>query len=61
MNLGNSLKSLGEREQGTKRLEEAQSAYHESLKELTPEAAPYLHELVVHNLGLCNEVLSERR
>jgi tetratricopeptide (TPR) repeat protein len=39
-NLGNALTSLGERESGTARLEEAVTAYREALKELTREQVP---------------------
>src|SRR5207245_1644880 len=39
-NLGNALKSLGERESGTARLEEAVEAYRAALKEYTRERVP---------------------
>jgi hypothetical protein len=40
MNLGSALRSLGERESGTARLEEAVAAYREALQERTRERAP---------------------
>ena len=39
-NLGNALSTLGERESGTARLEEAVAAYREALKEITRERVP---------------------
>ena len=39
-NLGNALASLGERESGTARLEEAVAAYRAALKERTRERVP---------------------
>ena len=40
MNLGNALETLGERESGTGKLEEAVAAYREALKERTRERVP---------------------
>ena len=40
MNLGTALRSLGERESGTERLEEAVTAYREALKERTRDRVP---------------------
>ncbi len=39
-NLGSALASLGERESGTAKLEEAVAAYREALKERTRERVP---------------------
>ena len=41
-NLGAALAALGERENGTARLEQAVAAYCEALKELTRERVPLL-------------------
>jgi Tetratricopeptide repeat len=43
-NLGTALSTLGEREDGTARLEEVVAAYRAALEELTREAAPYWHD-----------------
>jgi hypothetical protein len=40
INLGVALETLGERESGTARLEEAAAAYREALKEFTRERVP---------------------
>ena len=40
MNLGTALDALGERENGTARLEEAVAAYREALQERTRERVP---------------------
>jgi hypothetical protein len=42
MNLGNALRSLGGRESGTARLEEAVAAFREALQEWTRESAARL-------------------
>ena len=60
-NLGNALRTLGERESGTSRLEEAVAAFRAALEELTPKAAPYWHEVAQRNLARCLASLEERR
>ena len=50
-NLGNALRSLGERESGTARLEEAVAAYREALKERTRERVPLDWAGTQNNLG----------
>jgi len=40
-NLGNALRTLGERETGTARLDEAISAYRNALREYTRELVPF--------------------
>ena len=52
-NLGNALQSLGERESGTARLEEAVAAYREALKEWTRERVPLEWAMTQNNLGNC--------
>ena len=57
-NLGNALKTLGERESGTARLEEAVAAYREALEEWTRERVPLDWAMTQNNLG---NALSEAR
>ena len=49
--LGTALETLGERESGTARLEEAVAAYHEALKERTRERVPLDWATTQNNLG----------
>ena len=58
--LGNALKSLGEREPGTARLEAAVSAYREALKERTQERVPLEWAMTQNNLGNALLRLGER-
>lgn len=51
-NLGTALTSLGQRESGTVRLEEAVVAYREALKEYTRERVPLDWARTQNNLGL---------
>ncbi|MCL2384720.1 MAG: CNP1-like family protein, partial [Alphaproteobacteria bacterium] len=60
-NLGNALERLGERESGTETLKKAVEAYGEALKEWTPEAAPYWHNIAQQNLDRVNALLAQRR
>jgi hypothetical protein len=39
----------------------AVDAYREALKELTPEAAPYQHNIAQQNLDRANALLAQRR
>ena len=50
-NLGNALQSLGERESGTARLEEAVAAYRAALEERTRERVPLDWAMTQNNLG----------
>ncbi len=59
-NLGNALRSLGERESGTARLEEAVTAYREALKERTRERVPLQWAMTQNNLGAALRSLGER-
>jgi len=59
-NLGNALSSLGERESGTARLEEAVSAYREALKERTRERVPLAWATTQNNLATALSSLGER-
>ncbi len=52
--------SLGERESGTAKLEEAVAAYREALKERTRERAPLQWAMTQNNLGLTLLRLGER-
>ena len=51
MNLGNALWTLGERESGTARLEEAVAAYRAALEERTRERVPLDWAMTQMNLG----------
>ncbi len=50
-NLGTALRSLGERESGTERLEEAVDAYRAALQEWTRERVPLQWATTQNNLG----------
>ena len=50
-NLGNALSTLGERESGTARLEEAVAAYRAALEERTRERVPLDWAMTQNNLG----------
>ncbi len=60
MNLGNALATLGERERGTQRLEEAVAAYHAALEEYTRERVPLDWAATQMNLGNALLTLGER-
>ena len=49
-NLGTALSTLGERESGTARLEEAVAAYRDALKEWTRERVPLDWAMTQNNL-----------
>ena len=53
--LGNALTTLGERESGTERLEQAVTAYTEALKEVTRERVPLGWAMTQNNLGTALE------
>jgi tetratricopeptide (TPR) repeat protein len=59
-NLGNALKTLGERESGTARLEQAVDAYSNALAEYTRERAPLDWAMIQNNLGSALKALGER-
>jgi hypothetical protein len=61
MNLGNALSSLGERESGTARLEEAVAAYHEALQERTRARVPLQWAGSTGNQDAVLMLLAERR
>ena len=61
MNLGTALSSLGERESGTDKLNEAVAAYREALKEYTGERTPYYWERTQRNLERALKLLEERK
>ena len=50
-NLGNALETLGERESGTARLEEAVAAYRAALEERTRDRVPLEWAQTQNNLG----------
>ena len=60
-NLGSALTSLGERESGTARLEEAVAAYRAALEEWTRERVPFYWAGTQNNLGEALEVLADCR
>jgi len=51
-NLGNALRTLGERQSGTERLEEAVAAFREALKEWTRDRVPVQWASTQVNLGI---------
>jgi tetratricopeptide (TPR) repeat protein len=59
-NLGTALSTLGERERGTARLEEALAAFREALKEWTRERVPLQWAMAQNNLGTALSDLGER-
>ena len=59
-NLGNALRTLGERESGTARLEEAVAAYRAALEERTRERVPLDWAMTQNNLGTALRTLGER-
>jgi tetratricopeptide (TPR) repeat protein len=59
-NLGNALATLGERESGTARLEDAVAAYREALKERTRERVPLDWAQTQYNLGNVLQTLGAR-
>jgi hypothetical protein len=60
-NLGNALATLGERETGTARLDEAVEAYREALKELTRERVPLRWAISTGNQGVAFMLLADQR
>src|SRR5262249_24169775 len=60
VNLGSALRTLGERESGTAKLEEAVAAYREALKERSRERDPLQWADTQNSLGLALTELGER-
>ncbi len=60
-NLGAALRTLGEREAGTGRLEEAVAAYRAALEERTRERAPLQWAMSLGNQGIALMRLAEQR
>ena len=60
-NLGNALRTLGERESGTKHLEEAVVAFREALQERTRERVPLDWAATQSNLGNVFRTIANRR
>jgi tetratricopeptide (TPR) repeat protein len=59
-NLGTALQTLGERESGTARLEEAVAAYRAALEEYTRDRVPLHWAATQNNLGNALSSLGER-
>ncbi len=59
-NLGNALQTLGGRESGTGRLEEAVAAYKAALEERTRERVPLQWAVTQNNLGSALQTLGGR-
>ena len=57
---GNALVTLGERESETRRLEQAEQAFNEALKERTRERAPLDWAMIQNNLGAALAILGKR-
>ena len=60
-NLGVALFSLGERESGTARLEEAVAAYRAALEEWTRDASTYWHDIAQRGLDRTMALVSQRQ
>ncbi len=60
MDLGNALRSLGERESGTVRLDEAVCAFHLALQEFTRDRTPLQWAVAQMNLGNALRIAGER-
>ncbi len=60
-NLGSALQSLGEREEGTARLDQAVAAYRGALEVYDASGATYYFRLVGKNLTRAEALLAERR
>ena len=61
MNLGIALRTLGERESGTARLEEAVAAYRAALEERTQERVPRFYEITTQSRkGACGATTSQK-
>jgi tetratricopeptide (TPR) repeat protein len=60
-NLGAALRALGERESGTKRLEEAIAAYRAALEERTRERVPLDWAMSFGNQGVAMMWLADRK
>jgi hypothetical protein len=59
--LGIALRTLGERESGTARLEQAVSAFRNALLEFTQEQTPYYHSVAQRNLESALEALRNKQ
>jgi hypothetical protein len=59
-NLGNALRTLGERESDTARLEAAVSAFRDVLKEFTRKRAPAYQGIVQRSLEMAEKLLAAR-
>src|SRR5262245_39752243 len=60
VHLGIALRTLGEREGDTARLEEAVAAFRDALKERTRERVPLDWAMTQNNLGIALRTLGER-
>ena len=60
MNLGNALQTLGARESGTARLQEAVAAYRAALEEYTRERVPLDWAMSLGNQGVAMKSIAER-
>ena len=59
-NLGNALWTLGERESGTARLEEAVQAYHAALEVFTVEVSPANRRIAIASLDAALAMIGRR-
>ena len=59
-NLGNALQTLGARESGTARLEQAVEAFRAALEEYTADESPRYHDTAQNNLDRALRKLRER-
>jgi hypothetical protein len=60
-NLGIAFRVLGERESGTRRLEQAVTAFRAASQERTRERVPRLHEETQQNFAIVFEIMERRK
>ena len=60
-NLGLALATLGERESGPARLEQAVSAFRDALQEFTQEQTPRYHSMAQRSLEIVLEALQKKQ
>jgi hypothetical protein len=60
-NLGNALGSLGERESGTERLEEAVVAYQQALEVFASDTGPHYQSIAQSGLARATKLLEARK
>ena len=59
-NLGNALRALGEREEGTQRLDDAVTAHRHAIKVYTQDDMPLQWAITQNNLGTAFEAIGDK-